>query len=192
MAPQSRAQLARGRALKREQLMTAATRAFARHGFVGATTKRLAREAGVSEGLLYHYFPSKRRLLAAIRDRVFADVHAALARGRPSSAISHAEHVIRGVLESFRVHRDFWRLALFNRGNAVVRATIDTKMAEAAAELQRALERALARDGARKPAIEAELLFATIEGVTTRFVRDDGYPLEAVTEALVRSLASTD
>src|ERR687890_2880534 len=98
MTPQSKAQLARARAIKREHLLAAATRAFAQYGYAGATTKRLAEEAGVSEGLFYHYFPSKRRLLAIIRDRVFADVRAAI---EPDPAVKSggcAERVVRGLL----------------------------------------------------------------------------------------------
>ncbi len=191
MAPQSKAQLARARTLKREHLIAAATRTFARHGFAGATTKRLAEEAGVSEGLFYHYFPSKRRLLAVIRDRVFADVRTAIALDRPVTNGGHAEHVVRALLASFRTHRDFWRMALLNRGDAAVSATLDAKMKSVAGDVQSALERALEHDGARKPKIESELLFATIEGVTQRFVRDEDYPLEAVTEALVRAMSGS-
>ena len=188
MAPQSKQQLARARALKREHLIAAATRAFARHGYTGATTKRLAEEAGVSEGLFYHYFPSKRRLLAVIRDRVFADVRTAIAIDRRVTPGGNAEQVVRGLLASFRTHRDFWRMALYNRGDAEVSATLEVEMTRVAGEVQHALERALGRDGARRPKIESELLFATIEGVTQRFVRDEDYPIDDVTEALVRTL----
>jgi AcrR family transcriptional regulator len=188
MTPQSKAQLARARARKREHLIAAATRAFARHGYRGATTKRLAAEARVSEGLFYHYFPSKRRLLAVIRDRVFADVRTAIAPDRRVAPGGGAERVVRGLLASFRRHRAFWRMALFNRGDAAVSATLAAEMNRLTGEVQRALERALAHDGARRPKIESELLFATLEGVTQRFVSYDNYPIEAVTEALVRTL----
>ena len=190
MTPQSKAQLARARAIKREHLIAAATRAFAQYGYAGATTKRLAEEAGVSEGLFYHYFPSKRRLLAVIRDRVFADVRVAIKPDPGVTTGGYAERAVRGLLASFRIHRDFWRLALFNQGESAVRASLEVEMTRLADEVQRALERALARDGARKAKIESELLFATIDGVTQRFVRYENYPIDAVTEALVRKLGA--
>ena len=188
MTPQSKAQLARARALRREHLITAATRAFAKYGYAGATTKRLAHEAGVSEGLFYHYFPGKRRLVAIIRDRVFADVRTAIQLDRNVPSGRCAEHLVRNLLASFCTHRDFWRMALFNQGESAVRATLEVQMTRLTDQVQRALERALERDGARTPNIESELLFATIEGVTQRFVRYDDYPMDAVTEALVRKL----
>ena len=96
--------------------------------------------------------------------------------------------VVRGLLASFRTHRDFWRLALYNRGDAEVSATLEIEMSRVASEVQHALERALEHDGANRPKVESELLFATIEGVTQRFVRDDDYPIDDVTEALVSTL----
>lgn len=50
---------------RREQIIEAALRVFAQKGFAGATNKDIAREAGITPGLIYHYFPSKEALLKA-------------------------------------------------------------------------------------------------------------------------------
>jgi AcrR family transcriptional regulator len=52
--------------LRRELILSAARRCFARYGFAGTTTKSVAAAAEVSEGLLYKHFPSKSALYAAI------------------------------------------------------------------------------------------------------------------------------
>ncbi|MCZ7680160.1 MAG: TetR/AcrR family transcriptional regulator [Sandaracinaceae bacterium] len=51
-----------------EILLEGAARVFRREGF-GATTNRIAEEAGVSIGTLYEYFPNKQSLLDAIAER---------------------------------------------------------------------------------------------------------------------------
>ena len=43
-------------AARREQILGAATRVFADKGFSRATTREVARAAGVSEGTIYNYF----------------------------------------------------------------------------------------------------------------------------------------
>ena len=53
---------------RREQILEAATRVFAEKGFRRATTREVAREAGVSEGTIYNYFEDKDALLIAIID----------------------------------------------------------------------------------------------------------------------------
>lgn len=57
-------------AARREQILGAATRVFAARGFGRATTREVAREAGVSEGTIYNYFEDKEALLMAIMDKL--------------------------------------------------------------------------------------------------------------------------
>jgi len=51
---------------RREDILNAAIQVFGDHGFTRATNKDIAREAGISPGLIYHYFESKAALLDAI------------------------------------------------------------------------------------------------------------------------------
>ncbi|MFT4276214.1 MAG: helix-turn-helix domain-containing protein [Rhodopseudomonas sp.] len=52
--------------LRRELILSAAKRCFARNGFAGTTTKSVAAAASISEGLLFKHFPSKAVLYAEI------------------------------------------------------------------------------------------------------------------------------
>src|SRR5580765_3178818 len=51
---------------RREQILDGARRAFARHGYEGATVSRLEEEIGLSRGAIFHYFPSKLDLFAEL------------------------------------------------------------------------------------------------------------------------------
>jgi AcrR family transcriptional regulator len=51
---------------RREQIIDAAMRVFAQKGYSQATNKDIAREAGITPGLIYYYFESKEALLYAI------------------------------------------------------------------------------------------------------------------------------
>ena len=50
---------------RRAQLLERATELFGQHGYDGLSMAQLARDAQISKALLYHYFPSKRRLFEA-------------------------------------------------------------------------------------------------------------------------------
>jgi AcrR family transcriptional regulator len=52
--------------LRRQLILGAAKRCFARHGFSGTTTKSVAAAASISEGLLFKHFPTKSALYAEI------------------------------------------------------------------------------------------------------------------------------
>ena len=51
---------------KRERILTAAERIFARHGFFAARVSEIAKEAGVADGTIYLYFKSKDDLLISL------------------------------------------------------------------------------------------------------------------------------
>jgi AcrR family transcriptional regulator len=51
---------------RREQIMEAALRVFSKKGYADASNKDIAHEAGITPGLIYHYFESKEALLKAI------------------------------------------------------------------------------------------------------------------------------
>jgi len=57
---------AQNRNFRRESLIEAAARVIARHDLPGATVERICEEAGVSHGLLGHYFDSKEALLLVV------------------------------------------------------------------------------------------------------------------------------
>jgi len=51
---------------RREQILKGAMRIFAQKGFRGTTTREIARRLGISEALMFKYFPSKEALYRAI------------------------------------------------------------------------------------------------------------------------------
>src|SRR6266508_6564134 len=66
------------RAERREQLLAAATRAFARSGFAATSLDDIAEQAGISRVLLYRHFDSKTDLYRAVLDRAIAQLTAAV------------------------------------------------------------------------------------------------------------------
>jgi AcrR family transcriptional regulator len=52
--------------IRRRQILMGAAQVFAEKGFHKATTKEIAKAAGISEGTIYNYFDTKRELLLAM------------------------------------------------------------------------------------------------------------------------------
>jgi AcrR family transcriptional regulator len=57
-------------AARREQILDAARACFVRNGFHATSMQDVIREAGLSVGAVYRYFPSKGELVAAVAQRV--------------------------------------------------------------------------------------------------------------------------
>lgn len=54
---------------REEQILQVASEHFARKGVLGASMSAIARDAGITRALLYHYFPGKDSLAAAVTRR---------------------------------------------------------------------------------------------------------------------------
>lgn len=53
---------------KRKNILSAALTEFAEHGYLNASTNRIVKAAGISKGLLFHYFDSKKKLFLYVLD----------------------------------------------------------------------------------------------------------------------------
>lgn len=63
---------------KRERILAAAERVFARRGFFAARVSEIAKDAGVADGTIYLYFKSKDDLLISLFETRMAQVNAVL------------------------------------------------------------------------------------------------------------------
>jgi AcrR family transcriptional regulator len=92
------------RADRREQIIAAATRAFARTGFTATSLDDVAAEAGISRVLLYRHFDSKSDLYRAVLER--ACVHLASAVGTQN----YTDETIPTLLRAASADPDGFRL----------------------------------------------------------------------------------
>src|SRR3954467_327150 len=87
--------------LRRQLILSAAKRCFARNGFAGTTTKSVAAAAALSEGLLFKHLPSKAALYAEIlAEECEADPDFANLLGREPSTGTLVE-LVKGMVGHF-------------------------------------------------------------------------------------------
>jgi AcrR family transcriptional regulator len=98
--------------VNRQRILDAAARIYASAGFRGATTRRIAEEAGVNEVTLFRLFGSKAALLAeAMQRQEFIDPHFARP-ALPDASLTPLEQItqsIRLVMANLNKHRDLIR-----------------------------------------------------------------------------------
>ena len=78
LAPLNEEQLHQIRDERKEQIKAAALQVFARKGILSAKMSMIAETAGISNGLLYHYFKSKDELFTSLVQEAMAESEAAL------------------------------------------------------------------------------------------------------------------
>ena len=97
--------------VRREQIVRATVRCLARHGYPALTMKTVAREAGVSQGILHYYFRDKRDILTAALRAVTAavDRRVAVAQARSTrDPLARLGALVRACLAVAVEEREVW------------------------------------------------------------------------------------
>lgn len=101
----------------RDRLVAAAARLYAEHGFSGATTRRIADEAGVNEVTLFRLFGSK---AALVEQAIHAQVLQELTPTLPETPVDPERELARwcrGQIETFRASRNLLRQCFAEAGD---------------------------------------------------------------------------
>jgi AcrR family transcriptional regulator len=89
---------------KRERILLAAETLFAAHGFAQTTTLQIAREAGVSEGVLFLHFGSKQGVLNAISSSYGALMALAAMEGSADDVVPDTRRIVQRVFAHVEQH----------------------------------------------------------------------------------------
>lgn len=79
---------------RRHQLLEAGARVFTERSYEDVSMAEIARAAGISKGLLYHYFPSKRDLFVATLEAAAAELRELT---EPDPSLPVAEQLVAAV-----------------------------------------------------------------------------------------------
>ena len=190
---------------RRQEILDAALRCFARDGFHNTTTGDIVRESGVSQGTLYLYFATKDDIIVALandRQQGNALVNA-LVEGEPDpiEALSlllelHGRSLTDPHREDIRrVTVQGWAEAL---RNPIVHASIKATTATVRREIIHLIERGQ-RAGKFRPEVEpeavAEVLMAIFQGLTLQAAWGEQIDLHAIgrlTRDMIRGALFTE
>jgi AcrR family transcriptional regulator len=168
-------------AVRREQIVRATVRCLARDGYTRLTMKKVAREAGVSQGILHYYFADKRAILTATLEAASRDldrrVAAAQSRtGRDPAARLRA--LVRACLEVAVGRPEFWVVFVEFWGEMMH----DRRLREVNAEVYDRTRRLIGRliaDGVRTrrfravdPERAAAVVLGLVDGVSLQLTFD--------------------
>jgi AcrR family transcriptional regulator len=163
---------------RRAELIARAAELIATHGIDGLTIRSVAKAAGVSTGVVSHYFSDKRDLLQTTYDVTAGEVY-----GRVSRQATKDGPDVRTCLEGllpldlerqrgWRVWIAFWGLAI---GDRELGADQRARARRAHELVERILDAALAR-GELRPGTDAEnraaVILGVIQGIAAQTVFD--------------------
>ena len=164
-----------------------------RYGTVDISIEEIAREAGVSKGLLYHYFPTKNDFFVAVLARSQAEMDQEQARDPNLTPLERFDQNLDGFLRFVDAHAEGYLAVVNARGREPrVQQLVEERRRRRVDELV-ALAAVLAdapREAVRTPLLVAALegWIGFTEGVTVRWLRDREISREEVHLLLRRAL----
>jgi AcrR family transcriptional regulator len=177
---------------RREHLLHVGVELVGRYGTADVSIEEIAREAGVSKGLLYHYFPTKNDFFLAVLARSQAELDEQFSRERELSAVEQFDLNLDGFLRFVDDHAAGYIAVANARGREPrVQKMVEKRRRRRVDELV-ALAALLA--GAPRAEVRTPLLVAGIEGwlgysdaVILRWLRDRELSRDEV-HALLRAV----
>ncbi len=178
----------------RARILDSALTLFAQHGYTETSVRQIAQHAGVAQGLLYNYFASKDELLIALFEQSMSQVRQSFAAAAdPDDPRPPLEKLIRTSCAIMRDNLRFWQLSYHVRMQAAVIAGLGAQLHAWTDAIHQTLEGLFEARGTPRPAIEAAILFAVIDGIAQHYALDPAhYPLAAVEDALVARYSLPD
>ncbi len=174
----------------RSLLLRSALYCFAEHGFEGTSIRKIATRAGLSMGLLYHYFPSKEALLQALFAQSVELIQGCfLEVADQADPRRRLELLLRVAFRVMKEHRDFYRVSYGVRMQPGVVAGLSEQILLWNTALHAQFLELLHAAGAPDASTRAFLLISALDGACQQYVlHPDFFPLDAVGELMLRDL----
>jgi TetR/AcrR family transcriptional regulator, fatty acid metabolism regulator protein len=160
---------------KRQQLLWAAVRVFARKGFHASRVGDIAEEAGVAHGLLYHYFKSKDQVLEAVFHQNWSILIARIESVEETDepAADQIRHIAAIVLRTWLHLPDVVRVVIQEFGRSPELGERIGELTLPIDALQRVIERGIERGEFRQdidPVFAATVVYGSIDELLTGWV----------------------
>src|SRR5262245_65659592 len=100
------------RQASRDKILDRAEELFARRGFAGIGLAEVAEQVGLSKSSLFHHFPSKAQLYAAVMARILDRIESELMRSLAAGGgpVARLERWLEVVADVLRAHPPYARL----------------------------------------------------------------------------------
>jgi AcrR family transcriptional regulator len=186
-------------AVRRTQILDAATQCFRTCGFHGASIARISRLAGMSTGHIYHYFANKEAIIAAIVQRDLERIVTVWAELRASRDVRETMIALsaEGVGDHLDADAAKLRLEIITEAARnpevarIVHAADCCCMASLIETLRIARQMSGMHDDDATLTSMAEVLAAIFEGLSIRTIRNPGLDREALAAMVQRVIRWT-
>lgn len=182
MSPRTGTQNEKIRLERKQQIMNVALEVIAANGFANASISRIAKEAGISKGLLYNYFDSKEDLVINIMLDGFIQLTMAFDPNHDGVLTEEELHFfIDKSFQTIEENLPFWRMYFMVLLQPDVYTIITPQLEKILTPFYETAINYFASHGYDDPVTEVRFFAAVMDGVGLHYIMDpENFPMEGV------------
>jgi len=175
---------------KIKQIKNTALQLFSEYGYENTSISAIAKKAGMSKGLLYHYFSGKEELLKEIMVGGLKEFMAYL-KIENTSSIKKEELIefIDGNLVSLKQNTDYYRLYFALVFQPGIQKLFEQEFMSIFMEIFDKFMLYFKQKNDSSPYVKARYLLAVFDGIGIHYITDPkGFPLDEIRDLIVEQL----
>ncbi len=191
--PRSKAANEKIREATRAEILRSGIVLFSRSGYAHTSIRQIAAHAGISTGLMYHYFDGKESLLQAVFDDTMQRLSEAFTAAYESGSgpEDRIARILSTIFDMLEAEPDFWTLFYMLRTQPAVMELLGDGFRDYTGRLRALFTRELEASGRPEPELDALLLYSLIEGTIQQYLLSPAdYPLERVVSRIISDFTS--
>ena len=190
MPPRTEIQYKEIRNEKVELIMNSALELFAHRGYNTTSISQIAKQAGISKGLMYNYFSSKEDLLKKI-------IIGGMQRFLDLLQVKDIENVQKQELVNFietnlsliKINAAYYKLYFSLAFQSSTFNILENEMKEMFEEIFSVFIQYYTQKGEKNPFVKTRFLLATFDGVGIHYLSDtETFPIDEVKEIMIELL----
>jgi AcrR family transcriptional regulator len=168
--------------------MNVALDLFAHNGFHNTSVAQIAKNAGISKGLIYNYFESKEELLQQIFIDTFVQTNELVSKEIQNNIEPKVqlENIITLTFKNVRENLEFYKLMTAIAFQGDILLDMKETLKSHARHLDNQLEKIFKNLGYKNYKYEALIFGATLDGLGLQYIHNiDQHPIEEIKQFLI-------
>lgn len=164
--PRTKEQFKKIREETKDKILMSALELFAQKGYANTSINDIANLAGISKGLAYNYFDSKRKLMEEVIMILFNEVEKVFfALKKTKDPFEKIQKIIDSTFDWTKDNEDFWRLYSSILLQIDVKEIVDKVAGNYLNEALKEIEKIFKKMKIKNPSAESMLFGALLDGI---------------------------
>ncbi len=186
MAPRTKEENLKILEQTRQKIVMAALKAFGEKGYSSTTVSQIAKEAGISKGLIYHYFSGKEDVLKGIFDMMVVEGQSLMEDWEKKTPKEQLRQLITGSIHFMKAQPHIMRFMTALAIQPAVMANLEEVLEAQKNGMMKQYEQTFEQLGYDDPELEAYYLGAFLDGTGLGFMVIKDYPIDKMEQKLLK------